>query len=335
MHARFVRSVAVAFAAAGALTWMPVASAAPAEPNQPASAAPAEAPAADAGRVEITTKDTVGDLLPGATFLLLDSTGQEAGRGQTDAQGKLAFPDLAPGVYRLKQTASGSPLHEVATDQDIIVTPGATTRLTIADPLKTAQVLLRVRDDKGGLLPGATVTIGTGNSALLTLSTGAEGTASGELAVPSRSAKVWVKEVEAPAGYNLNQQVKTITVAPGTSVTVTFTNTTKTVTHPEPDPSDKPTDKPTSSPSRSGKPSGGTGDDATPSASISDAPERAPSSAAAVPVGSSAPTTHTGSLAHTGADATPWLIGGAAVLIAAGGGTLLLARRDRRGPTEN
>ncbi|XVV38415.1 LAETG motif-containing sortase-dependent surface protein [Streptomyces sp. CA-100214] len=38
-----------------------------------------------------------------------------------------------------------------------------------------------------------------------------------------------------------------------------------------------------------------------------------------------------GSLAHTGADATPWLIGSATALIAAGGGAFLLARRSRTG----
>lgn len=179
MHARFVRSAAaVAVAAVGTLTWAPVASAEPSEPAPLASAAPAETPAPDAGSVEITTKDTAGDALPGAAFLLLDSTGQEAGRGQSDAQGKLTFPDLAPGIYRLKQTGSGSPLHEVVADQDVIVTPGNATRLTITDPFKAAKVLLQAKDDKTGkLLPGATVNIGTGTSTLLTLTTGSKGTA--------------------------------------------------------------------------------------------------------------------------------------------------------------
>ncbi|MFF7174778.1 LAETG motif-containing sortase-dependent surface protein [Streptomyces pseudovenezuelae] len=36
-----------------------------------------------------------------------------------------------------------------------------------------------------------------------------------------------------------------------------------------------------------------------------------------------------GSLAHTGAEVTPWLIGGAGVLIAVGGGALFAARRRR------
>ncbi|WP_435271955.1 MSCRAMM family protein [Streptomyces parvulus] len=329
MHARLVRSAAaIAVAAAGTLTWAPAASAEPTEPTPSASAA-AETPAADAGSVEITTRDTVGDALPGAVFLLLDSAGQEAGHGKTDAQGKLTFSDLAPGVYRLKETASGSPLHEVVADQDVIVTPGATTRLTITDPFKAAKVLLQAKDDKTGrLLPGATVNIGTGSSTLLTLTTGAKGTASGELPMSSRKAQFWVKEIKAPAGYDLYKPTKTFTAGPGDPVTVTVTNA-KTTTTPKPEPPGKPTHTPTDTPSSSpGKPNSGT-DRATPSASDSDTPETDTSAIAATPVGDSTPKTPTGSLAHTGADATLWLIGGAAVLIAAGGGALAVARRSR------
>jgi hypothetical protein len=107
VHVCFVRSAAVTAAVAGTLIWAPAASAQPSEPAPSVSADPAETPAPDTGSVEITAKDTAGDVLPGAMFLLLDSAGQEAGRGQCDALGKLTFPDLAPGVYRLKQTAKG------------------------------------------------------------------------------------------------------------------------------------------------------------------------------------------------------------------------------------
>lgn len=249
--------------------------------------------------------------------------------------GRLTFPDLAPGVYRLKQTASGSPLHEVVSDQDVIVTPGATTRLTITDPFKAAKVLLQAKDDKTGrLLPGATVNIGTGTSTLLTLTTGTKGAASGELPVSSRRTQFWVKEIKAPAGYDLHKPTKTFTAGPGAPVTVTVTNA-KTATDPKPDPSSKPTHRPTDSPSSPGKPNSGTAG-ATPSASGSDTPEPDSSPVAATSVKDSTQKTSTGSLAHTGADATPWLIGGAAVLIAAGGGALLLARRSRTdSPTDD
>lgn len=321
MHARLVRSATVAVAVTGTLAWAPAASAQPSEPTPSAPAAPAETPAPDAGSVEITAKDTAGDVLPGATFLLLDSAGQEAGRGKTDAQGKLAFPDVEPGVYRLKETASGSPLHEVVADQDVIVTPGATTRLTITDPFKAAKVLLRAKDGKTGkLLTGATVNIGTGTSTLLTLTTGSKGTASGELPVSSRKTQFWVKEIKAPVGYDLYKPSKTFSAGPGAPVTVTITNSkTATTAPPTQKPTDKPTDKPggKSSPNKPGKDE----DVSVPSASgAPTADETASSSAAPAPAGS---------LAHTGADAAPWLIGGAGLLIAAGGGALIAARRRR------
>jgi LPXTG-motif cell wall-anchored protein len=307
--------------AVGTLTWAPAASAQPSEPTPSGSAAPAETPAPDAGSVEITTKDPAGDVLPGAVFLLLNSSGQEAGRGKTDAQGKLTFPDLTPGVYRLKETASGSPLHEVVADQDVIVTPGATTRLAITDPFKAATVLLQAKDDKTGkLLPGATVNIGTGTSTLLTLTTGSKGTASGELPVSSRKAQFWVKETKAPADYDLYRPTKTFTAGPGAPVTVTVTNaktaTTAPLTH-------KPTDTPPAKPSDKPSPSQPSKDEevSVPSTSgIPTADTTASSTAAPAPAGS---------LAHTGADATPWLIGGAGVLIAAGAGALIAARRRR------
>ncbi|MGQ4430007.1 SpaA isopeptide-forming pilin-related protein [Streptomyces sp. SAS_260] len=328
MHACLVRSAVVAVAAAGTLTWAPAASAQPSEPTPSASAAPAETPAPDAGSVEITAKDTAGDGLPGAAFLLLDSAGQEAGRGKTDAQGKLAFSDLEPSVYRLKETASGSPLHEVVADQDVIVTPGTTTRLTITDPFKAAKVFLQAKDDKTGkLLPGATVNIGTGDSTLLTLTTSSKGTASGELPVSSRKTQFWVKEIKAPVGYDLYEPSKTFRAGPGAPVTVTVTNA-KTATDPKPDPSDKPTHKPTSTPSTpADKPSSGAGG-ARPSAPGTGTPDADSSStAAAAPAGDSTPKTPAGSLAHTGADATPWIAAGAGLLVAGGVVTLVVARR--------
>ncbi|MFD8613823.1 collagen binding domain-containing protein [Streptomyces sp. NPDC059631] len=328
MHARLIRSAAsVAVAMAGALTWAPAASAQPSEPSPPASAAHAEAPATDAGSVEITTKDTAGDFLPGAVFLLLDADGREAGRGQSDAQGKLVFPELAPGVYRLKQTASGDPLHEVVADRDLIVTPGAATRIAITDQFKAAKILLQVKDDKTGkLLPGATVNIGTGTSTLLTLTTGPQGRASAEAPVSSRSTRFWFKEITAPTGYDLHKPSITATATPGSSVTVTITNTA-TQTEPKPGASDRPTHQPAHT-----SPASGTLDspdhEAEPSATVTGTPDADPSPTAAVPpTGDTASKTPAGSLARTGADHTLWIAAGAGILLAAGAGSVVAARR--------
>ncbi|QNE74512.1 SpaA isopeptide-forming pilin-related protein [Streptomyces finlayi] len=351
MHARIVRgavrSAALAAAVTGTLTWAPTASAQPSEPTPSASTSPIETPAPDAGSIAITKKDTAGDVLSGAAFLLLDATGQETGRGKTDAQGKLTFPDLPPGIYRLKETFSGSPLHEVVADQDVIVTPGATARLTITDPFKAAKVLLQAKDDKTGkLLPGSTVNIGTGSDTLLTLTTGSQGTATGELPMTSRKTEFWVKQVKAPQGYDLYKPAKTFAAGPGAPVTVTVTNA-KTSTTPKPDPSEKPTDKPTPKPDDpSEKPTDKTtdipsdgaqptpADSATPDAESSLLPE-------ATATEETTPKTPTGSLAHTGADATPWILGSGGLFVVAGSAALIAARRRRTdsstddGPSES
>ncbi|MCC2276194.1 LPXTG cell wall anchor domain-containing protein [Streptomyces sp. ET3-23] len=336
MHARIVRravrSAAVVAAVTGTLTWAPAATAQPAAPTPSASTASTETPAPDGGHVAITTKDPAGDVLKGASFLLLDAVGQEAGRGKTDAQGKLAIPNLAPGVYRLKETATGSPLHDVVADQDVIVTPGATTPVTITDPFKTAHIQLTAKDDKTSKpLPGATMTIGTGGTTLLTLTTGPNGTASGELPVSSGKQEFWVKEIKAPEGYDIYKPSKTFTAAPAAPVTVTVTNT-KTSTTPTSDPTNKTTDKPSGAPATpEDKPSHATpgGPKPTPTDSATLGADSSPASAA----DDATPKAPAGSLAHTGADATPWILGAAGLLLAGGIGALVAARR--RAATES
>ncbi|MFJ2175937.1 collagen binding domain-containing protein [Streptomyces sp. NPDC087851] len=333
MHVRIVRgavrSAVLAAAVTGTLTWAPAATAQSPEPEPSATTTPGETAAPATGSVTLTKKDPAGDLLAGASFLILDTVGQEAGRGTTDARGKLTFPGLAPGVYRLKETASGSRLYDVVADQDVIVTPGATARLTITDPFKPAQVLLKANDDKSGkLLPGSTVNIGTGDTTLLTLTTGPKGTATGRLPLSSRETEFWVRQIKAPAGYDLYKPSKTFTAGPGATATVTVANT-KTAT--KPDPTDKPTDKPTNTPSTpADTPLDGTsGVGAKPTPVASGTPGDSTTTVPVVDATSdeTAPNDSAGSLAHTGADATPWILGGAALLLAGGIGAVTAARR--------
>ncbi|MFE7119984.1 SpaA isopeptide-forming pilin-related protein [Streptomyces sp. NPDC057654] len=325
MHARIARaatcSAALAAAVTGALTWAPAATARADEPSPAASAAPAQqTPAPDAGSIALTTKDPAGDPLTAASFLLLDTTGQQATRGETDAQGQLTFSGLAPGAYRLKETASGSPLHDAAADQDVIVTPGATNHLTITDPFKAAQVLVKAADDKTGKpLPGSTVHIGSGDTTLLTLTTGPHGTASGKLPMTSRKTRFWAKQTKAPAGYDLYKSAKPFTAGPGAPITVTVTNT-KTPTTPTPTPSKTLPAKPTTTPSTpEGKPSeNGTGGPKPAPTNTSTPDTNSPPVPAADPGDDASLKAPVGSLAHTGAEATPWIIGGAALFVAAG-----------------
>ncbi|WP_416986664.1 SpaA isopeptide-forming pilin-related protein [Streptomyces sp. T028] len=325
MHTRSARrlpATAVTIAAvASTVSLAPAAVAQTSEPTPSTSAVPLSA--ADTGGVTIQKKDPGGDVLAGASFTLLDSQGQQAASGETNADGQLAFENLPPGVYRLKEISSGSPLHDVVDDQDVIVTPGANTPLTIIDPFKPATVTLKARDSKSGkLLPGSTVNIGTGDTTLLTLTTGADGTASAKLPVNSGTGTTfWAKQTKAPAGYDLYKPSKSFTAKPGSPITVTVTNAKTTTTTPAPRPSEKPSDRPTTDESTSDKPTPDQGD------STSTTPSNTAAVAKTVP--STAAPAPKGTLAHTGADATPWLLGGAGVLLAVGGGAVFAARRRR------
>ncbi|MFF6783838.1 SpaA isopeptide-forming pilin-related protein [Streptomyces sp. NPDC012510] len=325
MHTRSARrlpATAVTIAAvASTVSLAPAAVAQTPEPTPSTSAVPLSA--AETGGVTILKKDPGGDVLTGASFTLLDSQGQLSASGETNADGQLAFENLPPGVYRLKEVSSGSPLHDVVDDQDVIVTPGANTPLTIIDPFKPATVTLKASDSKSGkLLPGSTVNIGTGDTTILTLTTGAGGTASAKLLVNSRTGTTfWVKPTKAPAGYELYEPSKSFTAKPGSPVTVTITNTKTTSTTPAPSSSERPSDRPTIDESTSGKPTPDQGDSTSTSPSdTAVVAKTATSTAAPAPKGT---------LAHTGAEATPWLLGGAGVLLAVGGGAVFVARRRR------
>lgn len=102
-------AVAVAATVTGSLSWAPTASAqstAP-TPSSSASSTPRNAAEAETGGVAILKQDPGGDVLAGASFTLFDSAGKQAASGKTDTQGQLAFKDLAPGVYRLKEVSKG------------------------------------------------------------------------------------------------------------------------------------------------------------------------------------------------------------------------------------
>ncbi|MEV8289619.1 SpaA isopeptide-forming pilin-related protein [Streptomyces niveus] len=312
-------------AVTGTLLWAPAVSAQTPEPT-PSTSAPTKdtATEAETGGVRILKKDPGGDVMSGAAFTLLDTTGNEAGRGTTNAVGGLAFHDLAPGVYRLKETSSGSPLHGTVPDRDVVITPGITTPVTIVDPFKPATVVLKTKDDKTGrLLAGSTVNIGTGTTTLLTLTTKANGTATAPLPVNARTGQdFWVRQTKAPAGYDLYKPSRIFTAKPGDPVTVTVTNaktSTGSGTPPAPDPSDTPAPGEPDDNENTPTPPGSHPDGDT-TAPVTDNPE--PSSTPPSPGAD-------GSLAHTGANATPWLVGGGGLLLATGAAAVAVARRRR------
>ncbi|MEU9939056.1 SpaA isopeptide-forming pilin-related protein [Streptomyces lavendulae] len=255
------------------------------------------------GGVTIRKKDPEGTRLVGAAFQLLDSDGKQIAAGKTDGQGNLVFDKLPADTYRLRETSSGSPVHDLVPEQTITISAGRTAQanpLDLVDPFKKARLSVKKTDkNTGKTLPGAVIAIHadetdksgkhTPGKVITSLTTGTDGTATIPLDVTLKAGtRYWAGETKAPDGYQLDTAPVAFTARPGADVTVTL--------------ADKPTA--TTPPSPSTPP-------ATPPATT--------------------PTTPPGSLAHTGADATTWLAGGATVLLAAGGGLYLINRRRRTG----
>ncbi|GHI14273.1 hypothetical protein Scinn_37360 [Streptomyces virginiae] len=317
-------------------------------PATTATAAPspsAEAPkdqgapaSTDKAGLRIVKTDPEGEPAPGAAFQLLDSAGKSLAEGKTGSDGTLAFSDLTPGVVRLKETGSGSPLLGTVPDQDVVVAPGDPKILAINDPYKSAGLTLKVTDKATGKgLAGAVVNIAPKDAkddkGAFTLTTGPDGTAKAPLPVGKKTGSVYTAtETKAPDGYRLETAPVEITAKPGAETTAAFANaaTTKPTEEPTGKPTAKLTGDPTSPPTPTSSSSTGTGE---PSDAAS------PSSSTEIGTATSTPTAPDakpeGSLAHTGAESTNgWLLAIGGLLLAAGGGAVYAARRRKNDDSE-
>ncbi|MEU3639919.1 SpaA isopeptide-forming pilin-related protein [Streptomyces albogriseolus] len=272
-----------------------------------ASASAAIKVTAAPGGVTIHKKDPGGERLVGAAFQLTDPrSGRVVAEGKTGSEGTLVFDDLAPGTYRLRETDTGSRLHERVPDQDITITEGkraVANLITIIDPFKQGELLVKKTDKATGKpLGGAVITINadtldasgqhTRGKEIAKLTTGKDGTAKLKLDVELKNGtSYWASETTAPDGYRADAAPQRFTAKPGAQVAVTFADSKTPI----------PTATPTSPP-------------------VTTPPPTAPHQ----------PTTPTAQLAHTGSATTTWLIGAGGVLMAAGGAAVWAGSRRRR-----
>lgn len=150
----------------------------------------------------IRKKDPEGTRLVGAAFQLMNSDGKHVAAGKTDEQGNLVFDKLPAGTYRLRETSSGSPVHDLVPEQTITITVGRTAQanpLDLVDPFKKARLSVKKTDkNTGKTLPGAVIAIRadetdktgkhTPGKVITSLTTGTDGTATAPSTSRSRRA---------------------------------------------------------------------------------------------------------------------------------------------------
>ncbi|KUH38546.1 MULTISPECIES: collagen binding domain-containing protein [Streptomyces] len=331
-------------AAATAVAAAPLALAAAPAPTPPTSApqsTKAEAP--DSGALRIIKTNPEGNPVTGAGFQLLDTTGKTIADGKAGSDGTLTSSGLAPGIARLKETTSGSPLLGTVPDQDVVIVPGPPTDMPITDPYKAAALTIKVTDKATGKgLAGTVANVvpkgAKDDKGAFTLTTGKDGTAKAPLPVGKKAGTTYtVTQTKAPAGYRPQTLTVDVTAVPGQPVTASFANTSTAA--PTQKPTARPTNRPTASassqPTPSNSPSTGSSSQGPlPSPFASTTADSDSATISASPTGDAGPT---GSLANTGSSSTTTalLVGGAALLLAGGAVFYLSRRRTKAGDAQS
>jgi hypothetical protein len=308
--------------AASALALLTQAPASATTPTPSATAPHSAAPRTSApGGISVHATASDGTPVAEAAFTLTDLAGTTAASGTTGADGTLAFPDLSPGVYHLRQTATGSSTVQLAPDQDVVVPDGVTVPVTVTDPFTPAGLTVHLTDSAGKPVSGADIAITSSTGKAVTVTTGASGSAQASLPVTSRTGTPYtVAEQTGPHGAPAHSKPATVRAQPSGLISITLTDTAATT------PTTSPTTPPSTDPAAAPAP----GNQST---ATGPAPEPGPASSTSTTLAASA---QHAQLAHTGADATTWLAGTAALLMVIGAGTLsgVRYRRPRNKPGE-
>ncbi|HKZ49207.1 MAG TPA: carboxypeptidase regulatory-like domain-containing protein [Thermoplasmata archaeon] len=110
------------------------------------------------GNLQVIVTDFLGNALPGASVSILTTSLQ----GPTNSVGLVTFPGVTQGTYDVSVTLAG---YQTATRTGISILPEATTTITVvlfATPPTTGSITVRVTDQNGQALPGASVSLDGG-----------------------------------------------------------------------------------------------------------------------------------------------------------------------------
>ncbi len=169
------------------------------------------------GQVEVTKTDSkTGKVLAGAKIAVFNSAGTKVFEGTTNAQGKLLSSQLALGKYTYKEESapSGYKLNQTVSSFSLTA-DGQVIKVSLTnDPIPDTPIKIKKVDSvTKASLKGAKITVlNSSNTAVFTGLTDANGVANvGALKAGSYT----YKELEAPAGYQVNTKTFSFKIAAG------------------------------------------------------------------------------------------------------------------------
>lgn len=170
----------------------------------------------------IKVDSATGDPLAGATFELYSMDGTMIDRRTTDESGILIFTDLKPGSYALRESKAPDGYKTDKEGSIVQIKAGATAIIEITNT-PYSNLNLKKTDENGNPLAGAvfTVTRKSDNKVIGRFTTDATGCLTVEKLEPG---DYLVTEVQAPEGYVIDTESKTVTISKGEQSYVSFIN---------------------------------------------------------------------------------------------------------------
>ena len=187
-------------------------------------------------KLTVSKQDNKGNAMKGIQFKLQNEKGTKTyGTGTTNGYGRVAFKQLEPGMYYLREVASTVPAGYTPA-KDVICyinvigqgsQPDGQYTCTVINQRKLASLTIKKVDaETGNALKGAEFKIYSDKNCtklISQVSTDASGIA--KLENLDAGATIWVKETKAPTGYDIsNPNIQSITLEAGKTNQLIFKN---------------------------------------------------------------------------------------------------------------
>lgn len=171
----------------------------------------------------IKVDSETGDPLAGATFSVYNMSGQEIKKLTTDESGIVIFTDLAKGVYIVRETQAPNGYTGDTTPKIISITGEESTVILTVENVKDSGLNIKKTDENGAPLAGAvfTVTRNSDGKVIGRFTSDATGCISVE---GLETGSYTVTEIQAPEGYIIDTESKTIELTKGEPGYLSFVN---------------------------------------------------------------------------------------------------------------